>query len=381
MTRVVVAPTSVAMFPEGGGHLWVFLQWARGLERIGCEVHWLECIEPKYERQPTSETVATFLATLAAMGMEGRVIVYQQGSDGSIEFLNVDEMEAARVLDGADLLLNFKYDLSDAVLERVRRTALVDIDPGLLQFWWSKGQLTVQPHDHYFTTAEHVGTDRVPDCGVAWNTIRPVVDTVSWGYERGPTRDAFTTVTNWFGEWLTDGADLLVHNSKRDQFLGMVDLPTRTAQPLELAVCFGDNVEDEVDRSLLLANGWLVRHSYDVSRSPQLYRDYIRGSRGELSCAKPSCLLFQNAWISDRTLCYLSSGRPSIVQHTGPSAYLPDREGLFRFTTEDDALDALDEVTAHYEHHREAARHLAETYFDAAVTCAQVLDVALAGSR
>ena len=50
---------------------------------------------------------------------------------------------------------------------------------------------------------------------------------------------------------------------------------------------------------------------------------------------------FQNAWISDRTLCYLASGKPVVVQNTGPSSFLPNGEGMFRFATMEEAVDAL----------------------------------------
>jgi hypothetical protein len=204
-----------------------------------------------------------------------------------------------------------------------------------------------------------------------------VVDTKSWPFDTGPTRDVFTTVTNWFGEWLTDGGDWLLDNSKRVEFLKLVDLPRRTEQKLELAVCLGDNVEDAADRTLLERNGWAVRHSFEVSGDPFTYRDYIRSSRGEFSCVKPSCLLFQNAWVSDRTLCYLASGRPVIVQDTGPSAVLPSGEGMFRFSTVDEAAAALDTVNAKYDYHRRAARELAEAHFDARATVERVLASAL----
>ena len=52
MTSVVVSPISVAMFPEGGGHFWVFLQWVRGFQRAGCDVWWLECLDRHYGREP-----------------------------------------------------------------------------------------------------------------------------------------------------------------------------------------------------------------------------------------------------------------------------------------------------------------------------------------
>ena len=378
MTTIVVAPVSVAMFPEGGGHFWVFLQWIRGFQRNGCDVYWLECLETKYEREPTAAAVDTFLANLDRVGMRDRAIVYREAADGEIEFVNVPDDRALAVLDRADLLVNFKYDTSVRILERVGHSALVDIDPGLLQFWLSHGQLTITDHDSYFTTGEHVGTERTPDCGLEWHEIRPVVDTASWVFDDAPRRNELTTVTNWFGEWLTDGDGWLLDNSKRVEFLRMAELPRRTAQPLELAVCLGDNAEDTSDRSLMESNGWSIRHSYEVARDPFTYQDYIRRSRGEFSCVKPSCLIFRNAWISDRTLCYLASGRPAVIQDTGPSAVLPSDEGLFRFVTVDDAVDALDEVNRRYDHHCRAARELAVAHFDAASVSATVLETALA---
>src|SRR5262249_2943879 len=106
------------------------------------------------------------------------------------------------------------------------------------------------------------------------------------------------------------------------------------------------------------------------------YRDYIRRSRGEFACAKPSCMYFQNAWVSDRTLCYLASGRPVVVQDTGPSRYLPNGEGMFRFSTLAQAAAALEAMTTDYPRHCRAARELAAAYFDARVVAARILEVA-----
>ena len=43
----------------------------------------------------------------------------------------------------ADLFLNLRYGTGAEVVRRFRRSALVDIDPGLFQFWVSRGQLKV----------------------------------------------------------------------------------------------------------------------------------------------------------------------------------------------------------------------------------------------
>jgi len=125
------------------------------------------------------------------------------------------------------------------------------------------------------------------------------------------------------------------------------------------------------------SHGWRIRLSPEVAATPESYQAYVQGSRGEFSCAKRSCMKFQNAWVSDRTLCYLASGKPAVVQHTGPSAFLPNGEGLFRFSTLGEAAAALEAVNANYERHSRAARQLAETYFDAKHVLRRILSYAL----
>src|SRR5439155_1607394 len=88
-------------------------------------------------------------------------------------YVDANREEAEAVFERADLLLNFHYAISPALLARFRRTALVDIDPGLLQFWITRGQLVVPRHDVYFTIGENVGRPggKIPDCGLNWIPI------------------------------------------------------------------------------------------------------------------------------------------------------------------------------------------------------------------
>jgi hypothetical protein len=157
-------------------------------------------------------------------------------------------------------------------------------------------------------------------------------------------------------------------NDKRTSFLEFVDVPRLSGMPLELAT----NLDDDDDRVLLERHGWHLRDSATLRR-PFEYRDYVRQSRGEFSCAKPSCMRLQNAWISDRTICYLATGRPAIVQHTGPSRILSDGTGLVRFHTPAEAADALRRVDDDYETHARAARDIAESTFDGARIVPEVL--------
>src|SRR5207247_1192404 len=123
---------------------------------------------------------------------------------------------------------------------------------------------------------------------------------------------------------------------------------------LEVAVCLAEHYEEY--RQLMEPKGWRLREAWDVSATPEAYRRYVQGSRGEFSCAKPAYVALDTAWVSDRTLCYLASGRPAIVQHTGASRFLPDAEGLFRFRSMDEAAQALAAAEAAYERRGRAAR-------------------------
>jgi hypothetical protein len=65
------------------------------------------------------------------------------------------------------------------------------------------------------------------------------------------------------------------------------------------------------------------------------------------------------------------------VQHTGPSATLPDGLGLFRFRTPEDAALALEAIGSDYAKHCRAAREIAEAYFDSRVVLTRLLDATL----
>ena len=391
MSTVVMSVYKVASFPEGGGHFWVYLQYALGLRRLGCEVYWLEQLRPARDPERQAYVLSTFHERMKQIGLEGRALLYTLND--SPRFIDATWSEAEAVLRQADVLLNFHYAIDPRVLGCARRTALVDIDPGLLQFWMSTGQLAVLPHDRYLTTGETVGTPGAlfSNCGLPWIHIRPPVCLDLWPVAHDDRAEAFTTVSCWSSaSWLKmdrNGESVLVDNTKRVAFLDFVDLPRHTTQPLELALYLLDRdpagqarpkqaAKDAEDRAYLERHGWRVRDSREVAGSPDAYRAYIQRSRGEFSAAKPSCMGFQNAWVSDRTVCYLASGKPVVVQHTGPSSYLPNGEGMFRFTSLTEAAQALEGINSDYPRHCRAAREIAETHFDAR----RVLETALNGA-
>src|SRR5437867_372703 len=193
MPTIVIAPYNVAAFPEGGGHFWVYLQYVLGLRQLGCEIYWLEAFPTKGRAEREAAALERFRARMTQHGLADKCILYvthgkEPAKDVPKEYLNMSREEAEAVYERADLLLNFHYAISPALLARFRRTALMDIDPGLLQFWISRGQLSVPRHDCYFTTAEGVGRQggRVPDTGLPWIPIRPPVCLECWPYVFDP---------------------------------------------------------------------------------------------------------------------------------------------------------------------------------------------------
>ncbi|MBV8387885.1 MAG: hypothetical protein JOZ68_20830 [Acidimicrobiia bacterium] len=372
MTTVCLSANTL-YYPEGGGHRWVYLNWALGLLAAGCDVFWLEGVDPATSDDDVRWLVERLAADIAPYGLEDRIALWSYADDGDDY-----DAPAGRPMEGildADLLLNFAYGMPDRVVQRFRHSALIDIDPGLLQLWLSRGELTVAPHDVWFTTGETVasGSSSIPDTGRMWIYTPPAVCVDAWPVHCAPDQGPYSTLTHWWDDevfWDGESRD----NSKRVSFRPYLGLPREAGIALEIAC---DLPEDDEDVSLLRANGWRVSSGVAVAGSASAYQQYIRASRGEFACVKPSCLWFANAWVSDRTLCYLATGRPAVVQHTGASSVLPDRSGLLRFRTPQEAAALLNEAESDYDRHSREARALVEAHFDARGVAMSVLERAL----
>jgi hypothetical protein len=365
-------------FPEGGGLVWEYLNWALGLQALGCKVTWLEAVSPDMPNQKTK--ISALRCRLERYGLGDSVALCSRTGD-AVSHAVRDGCGSLDDIEAADLLINMGYRVPRELLLHFRRSVFVDVDPGLTQIWMSEGGgLSVAPHDLYFTTGETVGRPGAlfPDLGLTWHYTPPCVALESWPPCSSAAPDAaFTTISQWYAnEWVQYGGELY-SNNKREGFLPFLDLPQQAGQPLELALCLADNDVDDKERAMLRERGWRLREAQDVSATPWEYQAYIQSSLGEFSCAKPSCIRLQNAWVSDRTICYLASGKPAIVQHTGRSRFLPDAAGLFRFTNLEQASRHLEKVMSDYSRQCELARDVAEEYFDSKKNLKRVLETAL----
>ncbi len=145
---------------------------------------------------------------------------------------------------------------------------------------------------------------------------------------------------------------------------------------LELAVNLHPDESD--DRRLLACHGWHVVDPNVVAGTPQAFRAYVQGSRGEFSAAKPAYVKARPGWVSDRTICYLASGRPCVVEATGAERHLPPSAGLRFFTTLEEAAEAIVAIERDYPTACRAARALAEEVFATDVVVPALLRAACA---
>ena len=362
----------------GGGHLWVYLNWALGLREAGCDVTWLEVVPPEKSPEEALELARKLQDRLRPFGLADRLTLCS--IDGSTlhpllsdSFLTLDHASSA------DVLLNLRYGTDASIIKQFKRSILLDIDPGLLQLWMSRREVTVAPHDFYYSIGPTVGKPGsvIPSLGLTWHHTPPAVATSAWRVTPPGPDAAFNTISHWqAAEWVEESPGNFYCNDKRSGFAPFLDLPLLThAAPLELALCLAESEEPE--KQMLLKKGWRIVHSYDVSSTLDDYQRYIQNSLGEFGCAKPSCQRMQNAWVSDRTLCYLASGKPVIVLDTGPSDILPNNQGMFRYKTVHDAARAVDAIMADYPNQCRLARQLAVDQFDAKTLAVRMLERAL----
>jgi hypothetical protein len=164
----------------------------------------------------------------------------------------------------------------------------------------------------------------------------------------------------------------VTYAGKSAEFERFIDLPARSALPLEVAISGRPPLQR------LRSSGWRVRYGFAVSYDPWVYLDYLASSTAEFSVAKNAYVAAHTGWFSTRTACYLALGVPAVVQDTGFGRHIPTGVGVLTFTTLDEAADAIERVAREPERHARAARALARVYFDSNRVLEELIDRALA---
>ena len=84
----------------------------------------------------------------------------------------------------------------------------------------------------------------------------------------------------------------------------------------------------------------------------------------------------RGGWFSDRSVCYLASGRPVLIEDTDITEHLSVGDGLLTFRNVEEAVAGMDAINSRYDHHQQAARAMAESVFATDVILPQFLRIA-----
>jgi hypothetical protein len=368
---------SIAQRPGRPGHAWAILSWVLGLRKLGHDVLFVDRLDPDCVGRSLSATEAArsaegswLTAAMAAVGLVDRHAALLPDE----QTLGMPRPKLLGDLRRCELLLDVNGFLRDEeLLAAAERRVYLDIDPGFAQIWEAQGlPHGLAGHDDFVTVGTNLGAGscRVPTGGRRWIKTLPPVPLELWPV--APAGEAFTTVGSWrgpFGPLEHAGA---TYGLRAHEFRRFVSLPAKVAAPFEVALEI--DREDEGDREALEVNSWKLLDPLRELAGFDAYRRFVQRSRAEISIAKGVYVGTRGGWFSDRSACYLASGKPVVAQATGVEGALPTGRGLLCFEDLDGAARAAEEVCGDLQRHCAAARAIAEEHLEAGVVLARLLD-------
>jgi hypothetical protein len=368
----------IAGVPHQGGATWAVLQYLLGFKRLGHDVHFIEPVEkaalrPAGAPLARSDNAAYFRRVMADFGMGHTSALLLAGTQRTVGLPYDRLRETAR---RADVLVNISGLLADeALTENVPLRAYLDLDPAFTQLWQAAEGIDMRfaAHSHFVTVGQAIGDPAcsVPTCGLEWITTPQPAVLEHWPAAGRIAHDALTTVANWRGYGSIEHEGVF-YGQKVHSWRQFFSLPTRTKERFAPALAI--HPEESKDLAALRANGWRLMDPERVAHTPAGYQRFIQGSKAEFGIAKGGYATARCGWFSDRSVCYLASGRPVIAQETGFGRFLPVGAGLFAFETIDGVLASIEAVNGDYDRHARAARALAEEHLDSDRVLERLLD-------
>lgn len=363
-----------------GGQAWAGLQYLLGLQALGHDVYYLEdCGDTtwvwdweKEEWNYDLDYPAAYVQRcLEAFGFAGRWI-YR--TDAGARGLSLERF--VEVCADADLLVMRAVPpwTWRAEYNRPRRRAFIDVDPGFTQISIANGDTGLAANiaraERRFTIGRNIGKADcpIPTAGGPWLKTAPPVFLPQWPVAT-ETKERFTSIMRWQG--FREATFKGISYGQRDkEFSRFLELPQAVAQKFCVA-------QMGADPEQLASHGWEVSRGEVISRTPASYRAFIQQSRAEFSVPKHGYVKSGSGWFSDRSVCYLASGRPVLIEDTGLAGWLPAGEGVVTFDDPDSAVAGVQRINSNYERHSQAARRLAEQLFSTEEVLPPFLDAAM----
>jgi hypothetical protein len=366
-----------------GGMAWSDLHYILGLRSLGHDVWFLEdsddypsCVDPVEKTISTDPTRGLgFASAVFERAGFGDRWAYHDAHTGTWHGPAAAQMRttAAR----ADVLLNLAgVNPIRPWLEKIPHRVLIDKDPVFTQLRNVTDPVAAGRsglHTCFFTFGENIGraTARIPADGLDWQPTRHPIWLDGWPAIPPFPAGRFTTVMQW-ESYRAREHERVRYGVKADSFAEYLDLPGRVEPVLELVL-----EGSQAPRNLLGAHGWRIVDPLTAVPDPWAYRRYVQESRAELTVAKQAYVVSRSGWFSERSASYLASGRPVVTEETGFSDWLPTGDGVVSFSNREEAVAAIEDVQSRYASHREAAREVAQSYFDSQTVLTSLLERAL----
>ena len=378
----IVFSGMIAADPYQGGATWAVLQYLLGLKILGHHVTFIEPIKSDkllwHDQKPSemanSINARYFRSITSQFGLENQSALLKTGTT---ETVGIPYSQLQSTTKQADLFFNISGMLNDPVLTSdIPIRIFLDLDPAFIQIWHDVYGIDMgfDRHTHFATIGMNIGSPNchIPTCGRCWiKTLQPVV------LEFWPAipqqlnhNTAFTTIANWRGYGSVEHRGIF-HGQKAHSFRELLCIPKLTKAKILPALAIHE--DEKKDLQSLHEHGWKWVDPAMVANTPDEYRQFIQQSAGEIGIAKSGYVVSNSGWFSDRSACYLASGRPVIAQDTGLSSHLPAGHGFLTFNNATEAATAINAVCAEYEHHCQAARKIAENHLDSQIVLTRLI--------
>jgi len=372
---------ALARKPFHGGHTWVLLQYLLGFRKLGWKVVFIDtlgsdlCVDERGQHCVPEESVnwRVFREVLGHFGLLGDSCLVL---DGGRRFLGLAREDLLARVRGSVFLLNIMgYLDQEEILAQAPRRVFLDIDPGFGQMWARLGLADLfEGHDDFVTIGGNIGRPGcpVPTCGLSWITSPQPIVLEHWPARLEAAPRYLSSIVSWRGAYGPVVHEGQTYGLRAPEFRKFVEMPVRSGRDFLLALDI--HPADGRDLERLRENGWRIVSPVQAAGDVWSYRRFIQGSSAEFGVAKDMYVKTASGWFSDRSICYLASGKPVLAQDTGLAEAYPAGEGLLLFTTPEEALAAVDQVWARYPAHARAARAIAEAHFDSDRVLRALLD-------
>lgn len=381
--KTLILAGIIGRYPVGGV-TWCAIQYIAGFQRLGYEVFYLEdtgeCgFDPGSNAitKDPSYSINYIHRHLEMVGLQDSwAYVDHTGC-----FHGKSRQQVADFCGEAQVMVNLSGGcwFARPEYEGLQRI-FIDTDPGFTQRniaegrtmdanWTGYGSYAdfFSAHKTLFTFALNVGSPTccLPETEFCWHpTMQPLV-LEFWPIAPPPPQAPYTTILSWRNDSFSG-----MGMGKSSEILQMIDLPSKSPQRILLAIA------GRAPTDLLSQHGWELTDAVAATIDPFAYQAFIQSSRAEVGFAKAMYVETHSGWFSDRTQCYLASGRPALVRDTGFSMILPIGEGLLTFTSEQEIICGMEEIERDYSHHSRRAREIAEDYFSADKVLRNLLHIA-----